>query len=439
MRIKLSPIRFFLIFFLVMSGLFFSLERPSREVMHEKPLETSEFIEVKPVVKDEEIIKRLEGILQSTNWFIDTEVQVKNGVVFLKGKTDKHQFKDWAGDLAKHTQDVAAVVNQIEVVEAPIWNLSTILSGLQMQLNKILQAFPMIIFGAIILFISWILARLVYKIVPLLFRNKMHPSLLREVIVRGISISVFLLGVYFIFEMVELTTMAMTIISGTGIIGIIFGIAFRDITENFLASVLLSLQNPFRVGDLIDIVSPITGYSLTGFVEKLTLRATILVSLEGNHVQIPNATVYKSNIRNYTTNPHHRDDFVISIPGNHSISKAENSALKVVVDQEAVLKDPEPLVLVDSLNKEQVNLRIYYWIDASKHNLLKVKSTIIRLVKQALEPGLFSFSEVAQTPPEKELKHDSQKGEKKGVASPEVGENLLASQATNREKSGKGE
>ena len=260
-----------------------------------------------------------------------------------------------------------------------------ILEELQLKLQQVIRALPSILFSSMILIISWGLAKLVYKIIPLLFRKNAHPSLLREVVARGISISIFLIGVYFIFEMTELTTMALAILSGTGLIGIIFGIAFRDITENFLASVLLSLQNPFRTGDLIDVICPVTGYSATGFVDRLTLRVTILISLEGNHIQIPNATVYKSNIRNYTTNPNHREDFIICVSADSSISNAEKAALKAVVSHEAVLKDPEPLVLVDSLTKDQVNLRIYYWIDAKKHHMLKVKSALIRLVKQALD------------------------------------------------------
>src|SRR5262249_55098334 len=119
-----------------------------------------------------------------------------------------------------------------------------------------------------------------------------------EVIARIASVFVFLMGVYIVFEMTGLTTMAVTVVSGTGLLGVIFGIAFRDLAENFLASVLLSVQRPFNSNDLIDLVSPITGYTVSGYVERLTMRATVLISLDGNYVQIPNATVYKSNIVN---------------------------------------------------------------------------------------------------------------------------------------------
>ena len=420
---------------------------PKKEtILHEKPSQAPDTIEVNPQVGDKEIEHRLQDILRATGWFTDPKVEVKNGVVFLSGETKNHQFKDWAGDLAHNTQHVTAVVNKILVQEPSIWDLHMIATELLNQGRKILRSLPAIIFGALILVISWMLSHLVYKLVPLIFRHKMAPSLLHEVFARAISFCVFLLGVYFIFEMSDLTTMALTVISGTGLLGIIIGIAFRDITENFLASILLSIQNPFHAGDLIDITSPVTGYGVTGYVERLTLRVTILVSLEGNHLQIPNATVYKSNIRNYSSNPNRREDFIISIGINCSISKAVEAALRVVMEEKAILKDPEPLVLVDGLTKDLVNLHIYYWIDVRKHNWLKVKSSVIRLVKQAFQDEEIDFpsqthpdkipskpkkekQEASQTTSEEKTQGDSQTKEIKGLSSqsrhPEEGKNLL--------------
>jgi small-conductance mechanosensitive channel len=54
-----------------------------------------------------------------------------------------------------------------------------------------------------------------------------------------------------------------------------------------------------------------------------------------------------------------------------------------------VLGDPEPLVLVNELGASSVNLRIYYWVDATKSNALKVRSSVLRLTKAAIvEAGL---------------------------------------------------
>jgi small conductance mechanosensitive channel len=431
-------------------------EKPKREsFLHEKPSEVPERISAKSEISDEEIGRRIEEIMRSTGWFTDPKVTVHKGVVFLYGETKNQQFKDWAGNLARNTQDVTAVVNKIVVLMPSVWDFHMVIHELMAQTHKFIRSLPAIVFGCIILFLSWILARLVYKLVPYIFRDKMNTSLLHEVIARAISIFVFTLGVYFIFEMADLTTMAVTILSGTGLVGIIVGIAFRDITENFLASILLSLQNPFHAGDLIDIIAPTSGYTVTGYVERLTLRVTILVMMDGNHLQIPNATVYKSNIRNYTSNPNRREDFIIPIGSNCSLSKAVETALKVLVENEVILKDPEPLVLVDSLVKDSVNLHIYYWINIRKYNWLKIKSSVIRLIKQAFQTEGIDYKQELQTSKteEKHPKESSQttseahsssdvKKEKiEGLSSqsrpPEGGDNLLNPKQNKKDKEDK--
>ena len=179
-------------------------------------------------------------------------------------------------------------------------------------------------------------------------------------------------------------------VGGTGLVGLAVGIAFRDITENFLASIFLSMQRPFETGDLVE-VSGVTGY-----VQQLNVRTTILMALDGNLVQIPNASVYKSNLRNFTTNSNRRDQFDVGIGYDDAISEAQEMALQVLTDHPAVLSEPEPLVLVESLGKATVNLRVYFWINGRKKSLVKVRSSVIRLVKRAFQKHGISMPDEAR-------------------------------------------
>ena len=104
-------------------------------------------------------------------------------------------------------------------------------------------------------------------------------------------------------QLAGLTRLAVTVLGGTGLFGIIVGFAFRDIAENFLASVLLSVRNPFSTGDLIEVAGN------TGIVQNLNVRSTVLLTLAGNYVQIPNANVYKSTITNFSALAEPAGDF----------------------------------------------------------------------------------------------------------------------------------
>jgi small conductance mechanosensitive channel len=356
----------------------------------EPTLEAPNKISVQPTARDEEIRQRLQSILEATEWFTNPGVQVREGVVFLTGETTTEEYKKWAGDLARNTQDVAAVVNQIQLAEPNPWNFQPALAGLQDLRLGLIQSLPLVLFSLLVLVVTWVITRISIAVTRPSLTRRLDSPLLGNVAAYTIGIVIFLIGLYVVFHVAGLTSIALTVLGGTGLIGLVLGIAFRGITENFLASIFLSVQNPFESGDLVEIAG------ILGFVQALTTRATLLMTLDGNHVQIPNATVYKSNIENYTSNPNRRIDFIVGIGYEDSITTAQEVALKVLEEHPAVLKDPEPWVLVESLGSATVNLRIYFWIDGRQHSWLKVRSSVIRLVKRAFQAEAISMPDEAR-------------------------------------------
>jgi len=347
-------------------------------------------VDVTPVAHDEAIQKRLQSVLEATGWFTDPRVDVREGVVFLSGPVDTAELKKWAGGLARSTQDVVAVANRMEVLEPSMWDFSPAWAGLRTLWRDFVRSLPALLFGFTILALSAGAGALVTRGARSLLRQRVRANLLRNVMARGIGVLVFLFGFYIVLRVSGLTQLALTVVGGTGLIGLALGIAFRDITENFLASIFLSGQRPFETGDLVEI----TG--VTGYVQQLNVRTTILMTLEGHLVQIPNASVYKTNLRNYSTNANRREDFVVGIGYDDSVPEAQEIARKVLMDHPAVLKQPEPSVLADSLGRATVNLRVYFWLNGREHSWLKVRSSVVRLVKLAFQQRGISMPDEAR-------------------------------------------
>ncbi|MEP7299053.1 MAG: hypothetical protein ABI702_22945 [Burkholderiales bacterium] len=113
-------------------------------------------------------------------------------------------------------------------------------------------------------------------------------------------------------------------------------------------------------------------------------------------MQVPNAAVYKSTLRNFTVTPNRRENFVVGIGYDDAIDEAQEVALKVLMDHPAVLQEPEPWVLADDLGKATVNLRIYFWLNGHEHSWLKVRSSVIRLVKRAFQQHGISMPDEAR-------------------------------------------
>ncbi len=347
-------------------------------------------VDITPLAKDDEIRDRLKRVLIATEWFTAPDVRVEEGVVFLSGEASTGDLKKWAGDLARNTQDVVAVANRMTVTELPIWDLSPAWMGLHTLWRDLIRALPFLLFGLLVLAFSLFAGVVTTRVARTKLANNVQGKLLRNVIARGLGVFVFLFGAYIILRVSGLTQLALSVVGGTGLVGLAVGIAFRDITENFLASIFLSMQRPFETTDLVEISG------VTGFVQQLNIRTTILMTLDGNIVQIPNSTVYKSNLRNFSTNPNRREDFVVGIGYDTAINQAQEIARQVLINHPAVLLDPEPSVLADSMGTATINLRVYFWLNGDQHSWLKVRSAIIRLVKIAFQENGISMPDEAR-------------------------------------------
>ena len=347
-------------------------------------------VDIQPQARDEEIAKRLTRILIATEWFIDPQAEVRDGVVFLRGQTRREEWRLWAGDLARNTQDVVAVVNHIEELPRPFWDFTPAWVELRTLWRDSVQALPLLAFGLLLLAVTLLLTGTTVRIARHLVKDRLPSPLLANVISWSIAAPIFLIGVYTVLRIAGLTQLALTVLGGTGLAGLVIGIAFRDIAENFLASILLSIRNPFRAGDRIDVAG------LVGVVQRVTTRGTILMTLDGNHVQIPNSTVYKSTITNYTANPSRRMEFTVGIGYETAIPDAQSVIGQVLIDHPIVLDKPEPLVLVEELGAATVNLCVYFWFNGTQYEGLRLKSSLIRLVKRALEASGISMPDEAR-------------------------------------------
>ncbi len=382
MRIFLARLFVIVSMLLASAPAFAWQEQPAAELQEaeaDTDLSTSDqTVGVEDQVDDDRIAERLREVLEATERFSTVDVEVREGVAFLSGTTKREESRTLAGDIARRTQGVVAIVNNITIEQGPIWTLEPAKRELLVLWREGIATAPLVGVGLVVLVLAFLVASLAQRVVSPILGRSTDSELLRGVLRKVVYILVLLLGVYIALRISGLTRVALTVVSGTGIIGLVLGFAFRDIAENFLASLLLSVQRPFRLGDVVEVDGN------TGVVRKVTNRGTLLIDFDGNHIQISNATVYKSTIRNFTANPKRRLTFTVGIGYDDDVAHAQQVLHDMLEGHPAVLGDPEPLVLVEQLGASTVNLRAYYWIDGTRHSMLKVGSSAMRLAKVVL-------------------------------------------------------
>lgn len=353
------------------------------EIQNEKPqsswIDTQQKIEVRQTVSDRAIEKRFASILSISQRIQEPRVEVTEGVLVLSGWTNDEADKNWVEEAANRTEGVIAVVNNVEVRVGEHWDLEPAVDEAISLYDQFIRALPKVTIAFLVLILTWMLAKLTTSIANKALEDRFKNPFVQRLFARLFAVPVVVVGVYLVLQLTGLTKLAMTVVGGTGLLGLVIGIAFKDIAENFLASILISIQRPFKIGDYISV----SGHE--GVVQSVTTRGTVIMTLEGNHIHIPNAIIYKNTIVNVTANPNIRKHFSVGIGYEDGISNAQQIALDVLVKHPAVLSDPEPQVLVDSLGAATVNIVIYFWVNGQKNSASKVKSALIRLVKKAYD------------------------------------------------------
>jgi small-conductance mechanosensitive channel len=186
-------------------------------------------------------------------------------------------------------------------------------------------------------------------------------------------------GVLFGLSVLNLTRIVVSVLGAASLVGLAVGFAFKDITENFIASVLLGVRRPFRVGDYITVAGQ------TGVVKSLNTRATVLVTLEGNHVRIPNNVIYKEILVNSSASPSARGNFDVMIPFEVSTAAAVEAMTRALREQEGILPDPPPRALVEAIEPGGVRLRAYFWMPVQGVDGFKLQSDAKLRVKVELQ------------------------------------------------------
>ncbi len=334
--------------------------------------------------QDERISDRIAGIFAEVPSLTGVTVGVEEGVVTLAGTVEDADAADRAVAIAERVSGVVTIENNIERDVSVDSGFG--LGPLGDKIATFTRNLPL--FGAALL-AALLISAFGYALAALtgLWRRITPNVFLAELIASAIRFIFVIFGIVIALDMVGAGTLLGAVLGGAGVIGIALGFAMRDTVENYVASLMLSVRQPFRANDWVVIDQH------EGRVIRLTSRATILMTLDGNHLRIPNAQVFKAVILNYTRNPQRRFDFEIGIDADDDPTAARHLGVDVLRSLDFVLDDPEPQGRVVAVGDSNIVLSFLGWIDQEKTDWYKAKSRAIPAVKDALEQAGFAIPE----------------------------------------------
>jgi len=239
-----------------------------------------------------------------------------------------------------------------------------------------------------ILLAFYFLANVLQKFLRKRLLVRMDDPLLANFLSVVFRLIIILLGFLLVFRIIGLTGLVSGLLAGAGITAFVIGFALKDIGENFLAGILLAFKRPFRVGDIVDI------NGMRGVVLTLNLRDTQIKTSDGKDVFIPNATIIKNPLVNFTIDGFLRYDFIVGLDYGSDYQAARALILEAIQEVPGVLMDTKtPKVWVSELAESTLNLQVAFWVDTFDRKIadLEVKSQAIIQVLTTLEKAGYNL------------------------------------------------
>jgi small conductance mechanosensitive channel len=338
------------------------------------------------VTADAEIRSRIQTIFREIDGLGQVGISVTSGVVTLSGLVEEAALARKAEDLVSRVSGVVAIENRLTEQTAVSERLKPVIGRFENRLQQTIDYLPLLLVAALV----WLLIGLLGWFITTrkqpwdwLTPNAFIADLLRQTV----WLAFLMLGALVALDILGATAVLGTILGAVGIIGLAIGFAVKDTVENYIASILLSVRQPFQPRDFIALEG------VQGYVIRLTSRATILMDIDGNHIRIPNATVFKANIVNYTRNPERRFSFDLGIDADSVLHEALSVCHDTLAGLGFVLDNPEPGAWIEKVGDSNVLIGVSGWINQTETDFVKARSEAIRTVKTALEQAGFALPE----------------------------------------------
>ncbi len=225
---------------------------------------------------------------------------------------------------------------------------------------KIGDAVAGLIVGAVVIAVFIILERIVRRVSKPVIENSGLDETAQSFVATIVRYTVILIGI-----MASLSAIGINIdslLASIGIAGVTIGFAARDAFSNLISGLLIFLDRPFVIGDLVEVGD---NY---GHVDQITLRSTRIITSDGKMLAVPNNEMINTTVASYTNFPNLRLDIPVTVGVGEDTEQVRGLLLEVVKGDPDYLEIPPPRVVVTSLNDYNIAMELQVWLkDERQH------------------------------------------------------------------------
>lgn len=164
---------------------------------------------------------------------------------------------------------------------------------------------------------------------------------------------------------------------------------------NSISGVAISLFNPFKEGDFIEIDGKL------GSVENLGIRRTAIKTPEGQIATIENRHFYLKQLHNLSSENIIRLDLKLTVHLDTNMKELKDEILTFLSDKEYILNSPSPKIQVTKIQRQHIDLLIRPW--CLLDDFLELDTKLEKLLTEHITKGLIEIKTENSFIPERKL------------------------------------
>ena len=176
---------------------------------------------------------------------------------------------------------------------------------------------------------------------------------MQHIIKKAIDYSAFVTIVLTVFHRLGINVSGL--LGAAGIAGIAIGFAAQTSVSNIISGLFVITERAFKIGDTIEIAD------IIGTVQSINLLSVALKTFDSQYVRVPNETIIKANLINYSHFPFRRVKTELSVSYDTDLRRAETILIDTAKKNRFVVDNPAPSVLWTAFDSSGISCTLFAW------------------------------------------------------------------------------
>lgn len=193
----------------------------------------------------------------------------------------------------------------------------------------------------------------------------------------------------------EMSSISSTLLASSGVVALIISLAAQESFSNIFSGLMISVFRPFNIGDRVKLVSS----NITGYIETITIRHTIIRTFTNSRIVVPNSIMSKEIIENSDIIESEASSFIdVSVAYESDLHKAMNIIADVISThplyiehrtEEQIKNNEEKVkVFVREFGDSGIQLRASMWTKTVNDNFIACSDCRLKIKEEFDKHGI---------------------------------------------------